>query len=257
MELTLGAKSWNDITVEFFFMLKAIEEDLNLSAIQKQVKTLSYLSGQPEVEILKLKDISEYFEKELAFLRTEVGKGDLKEFYYINDKKYKLIRQINDLTAGQFIDLQTYVKNGDNTLDNLHLILTVFLIPVKDLTPKEVINNKVHSLLSRIKSGKRLIKSLKWKYKEGIPENYMKTPVAVTSEELYQHMKITDAMSIMVFFCLLWECFAITMETYLEETKRKQLAKVSQTLNSLPQTEEVNKIKSKIHSLQNGAGLSA
>lgn len=248
----VNARSWNDITIADFFILKNIEDNKALSLIQKRIKTLSALSGIPEVQVEKLRGeiISSYFEKELSFLNTEVNHDDLKEYYVINGKKYRLIKQIDQLTGGQFIDLQEYTKDSDHVLDSLHLILTVFLMPVRELTPRQVLKNKIHRIIPE-----RVSRAINWKYFEGIPENYMETPCAITCEELYQHMKITDAMSITLFFCVLGDLFFLTTNLYLEMITSKQLASVSKIL----ETEKIpdnlrEKAQSQISLLLDGHG---
>ena len=250
--------SWDQITIADFFLLTAIEKSTTLSLTEKHLQILSILSGQPESEFRKWKndDIIKFFVTDLAFLKTQV-EGELKRYYFIDGKKYSLIKQLDAITAGQFIDLMTYTKDADNVLDNLHMILTVFLIPVRDLTSKQIIKNKFHSLVNRTKIGRKLSKSLNWSYFEGIPENYMETDVNITAEKLYESMLITEAMSIAVFFCDLNSLYWIYTALFLEEKAQRSLQSALTTLTKEKASPKlIAELEAAIDSRKNGPGSS-
>lgn len=65
------------------------------------------------------------------FLYKEVQKLDYKHLgktMTINGKKYRIVKDAKDMTAGQYIDYKNYITN-ENFFDTLPYILTVFIVP--------------------------------------------------------------------------------------------------------------------------------
>lgn len=249
-------KSWKEVTVKEFFLLAEIEKSKTLSVVEKKINILSVLSDKPTSEWKKEKydDIQKIFETDLSFIKTQIG-AELQDYYFVNGKKYKLIRQISDLQADQFIDLLGYTEGKDNVLDSLHLILTVFLMPIKELTPKQRIYNNLYSRITRFKIGKKLADTFNWKYNEGIPETYKETDVNITSEEIYNYMPIEQARSITVFFCVLKSAFWIYMVLFLEEKKMKTLQSALKNLKQeKADPKMILEMEEAINTLKNGHG---
>jgi hypothetical protein len=191
-------------------------------------------------------------------LKTEIA-GDLQDYYTIAGKKYKLVRNLDNLTAGQFIDLMNYTKDPSLIMDNLHLALTVFLIPCNDLKPKEVLFNSVYDWISRSKIGQRLAR--KWHLNPFVekPEMYLQTPSSLTSEIFYNHLSIADATAISVFFYQLGTLFAMSTKDYLLENLQNRLNSASKTLNNpeLMKNPKTRILIQEVVSAKIGAGISA
>jgi hypothetical protein len=65
------------------------------------------------------------------FLYKEVNKIDYKHLgktLTINGKKYRIIKDAKDMSAGQYIDYKSYITK-ENFFDMLPYILTCFIIP--------------------------------------------------------------------------------------------------------------------------------
>lgn len=249
--------TWDEITLAEFFLLDEIRTNTNLSLVERNLQTLAVLSGKNQSDFLKFnnEEIKEVLDKELNFLKTEIT-GDLQDYYTIAGKKYKLIKNLDEFTAGQFIDLMTYTKDKSLIMDNLHLTLTVFLIPTIDLSPKETLFNKAYEYLTRYKIGQRLAQKWHIKPYEEKPENYLQTPASVSSEIFYNHFKISDAVALSVFFCLLGTLYAVTTKHYLLEKLEKQLSLASKTLENQPMTPEIQNLLNQMDTLKNGLGSS-
>ena len=117
---TLPLGVWLDIL--------AVNADDSREEVDKQVATLSLLTGMPERDILNL-PIYEY--SELA--RKADFLGIAPERYARTARKYTLggftlipTSDLRKITAAQYIDFQTFAPGGDK---NLVEILSVFLVP--------------------------------------------------------------------------------------------------------------------------------
>jgi hypothetical protein len=249
--------SWNEVSIADFFILDAINKDRHLTLTEKNLKILSVISGKGENEFrhLRTEDIKTFLDKKAAFLKEEIA-GDLKDYYSIAGRTYKLTRNLDNLAAGQFIDLMNYTKDPELIMDNLHLALTVFLIPCIDLKHKEALFNSLHKKLTRFKRGQRIAQ--KWRLKAFVekPENYLQTPASETSEIFFNHLSIADATTISVFFYQLGTLFALSTRDYLLGKLQNQLTSVSKTLNNQQKTPEIQKLVQQITSLQDGPGSS-
>jgi hypothetical protein len=79
---------------------------------------LDSVEGLTQVDLEKIKS-------EFGFIYAE-PKGEHKKEYTINGLKFKLLINPKDITAAQYIDLQTYTKDP---IKNLPQIFAVMLIP--------------------------------------------------------------------------------------------------------------------------------
>jgi len=255
----LVKKSWNDISISEYFLLEEIKSDPNISEIEKRNKKLSLLTGIPETEFLRLKneDIKQFFTDHLGFLNQEI-KGDLKEYYFINGKKYKLVKEFDDLTAGQFADNEGYYRDKDLILDKLHLILTVFLLPVRPISAKQALNNRVVSFLSKFIPGRYISHKLRLKYIHGEVENYNDMPVPVKqsiAEEFYNNLSIADTMAISVFFYQVGKAFSMVSALYFDLQTGRELISALKNLESLTPTPEIQSLKEKINLQLDSGGV--
>ena len=81
--------------------------------IDQQIKILSIITDIPENELLNMK-ISRY-EQQLSALdflqKPLVPKKNIPRKLFINGKRYVILKNVDKMTAGQYIDVQTYYKN--------------------------------------------------------------------------------------------------------------------------------------------------
>lgn len=231
--------SWDQITISDFMMIQDITTNAKHNALEKMLKTLGVLAGVSDEFFNKflIPDLTE-FAKKADFLKT-LPETPLKQYYTIGGKRYKLIGKFSDLTTGQFIDLNHFSKDG--VLDNLHIIISIFLHPVIEKTRTQKLVEKL---------------GLK-KYRD--VENYMETSLELTSQNVYSNMLYQDANAISLFFCVVGQAFTAISMDYLKSQKNQKLQLVSKMLNEIPKSEEnaatIQQIKEKITSIKNGDGF--
>ena len=119
---------WDKLTVGQFISLYDIEINTNLNIIEKQQKMLSIVEGKPEsyYDTFKYRDlISEYGEK-LSFF-DNIPETKPVDFIQVKDKKYKFCHELNEITAGQYIDILAF--SGE--IMQLNKIAACFFLPMQ------------------------------------------------------------------------------------------------------------------------------
>lgn len=121
--------NYKDLTLDKYLQLREI--DTNCEEIEVQVQMLSILNDCDEDAVLDL-PLPEYRKlvSEMSFLMEEpvVGKRPPKELT-INGKKYTVLKDAREMTAGQYIDYQNYIGDVTVAEKNLPLLLSCFVIP--------------------------------------------------------------------------------------------------------------------------------
>lgn len=123
--------SYDKLTINKYRELVKLEKDEG-DDMEYGIQILSILSDIDEDELMDmpLEDFSKMMTK-TNFLYKEVNKLDynhLGKILTINGKKYKIVKDAKNMTAGQYIDYKSYITK-DNFIDMLPYILTVFIIP--------------------------------------------------------------------------------------------------------------------------------
>lgn len=119
---------WDKLTVGQFISLYDIEVNTNLNIIEKQQKMLSIVEGKPEsyYDSYKYRDlISEYGEK-LSFF-DNIPQTNPVDFIQVKDKRYKFCHELNEITAGQYIDILAF--SGE--IMQLNKIAACFFLPMQ------------------------------------------------------------------------------------------------------------------------------
>jgi hypothetical protein len=231
--------SWDEISLSEFLKLKDIE-DSEINDLEKDIQKLSILAGvhknyfnsYPASEIKKFSHALDFLEKEPT--------ADLKDHYIINGIQYKFISQIKDLSAGQFIDIINLTKDRTHINENLHLLVACFLLPVRK-----------KSFYEKITKGRKKVY-----------EKYLETSSTIISENVYEHLSISDIMAMSVFFCNLLKGFVEATQVFLEKKTAIQLKSVLKTLeedNEIMKNQrtkkEVEKIRERLTSTSFTDGL--
>ena len=157
---------WDKLTVGQFISLYDIEINANLNIIEKQQKMLSIVEGKPEsyYDTFKYRDlITEYGEK-LSFF-DNIPETKPVDFLQVGGKRYKFVHELNEITAGQYIDILAF--SGE--IMQLNKIAACFFLPM---------------------DGKRY-------------QPYGKIPHDVVADELLD-AKFLDVYGCMLFFCQLF-----------------------------------------------------
>ena len=115
--------NWDDITLEKFLELQAIEEENTYTGEELATKRISVIFGV-DAETLS---IPEYIEKikQCEFLATPIPQGKVKEKYTINGRVYIPMLNPFFMIMGQYIDFKNILQNNPQYKD----ILTIVLIP--------------------------------------------------------------------------------------------------------------------------------
>lgn len=177
--------SYKDLTIGKFQELRAIDAT---EPIDAQVAMISILADMDENVILDL-PLNEYTKmvNGLDFLSKEpVITNKLPKSIKIKGNEYSVLKKVEDMTAGQFIDYQNYLADLENNLD---FILSCFLIP----------------------KGK--------KYSNGYD-------VAEVAADIKEHLPIETALSMSAFFLKKWQSSTYAMLTYLDWKMKRTLKKM-------------------------------
>ena len=119
---------WDKLTVGNFISLYDIEINANLNIIEKQQKMLSIVEGKPEsfYDSFKYRDlITEYGEK-LSFFEN-IPETNPVDFLQVGNKRYKFVHELNEITAGQYIDILAF--SGE--IMQLNKIAACFFLPME------------------------------------------------------------------------------------------------------------------------------
>lgn len=119
-------KGWSEVTIEQyqdFCDFKESEE-----SISDIVYLISIFSRMPidELEDMPIDEIKQAYRK-LEFLKEYPTK--FKNSFRVKGKKYLVEVNVKKISASQYIDHQTFLKEGVNP--NLHKIMAVFCLPAK------------------------------------------------------------------------------------------------------------------------------
>lgn len=121
-------KSWKELPIGKWLEIRDIQDD---PAIEGQytmtVAILSILSDIPEEELYDMK-VNEFsaLTGQMGFLLEPMTKVAVCDKYKIGGYELILVKDLKELTASQFIDYQTFIKDADKYIVEL---LSIFLIP--------------------------------------------------------------------------------------------------------------------------------
>jgi hypothetical protein len=212
--------SWDGITISDYMKYTMILEDPNVSDFEKNLRILALLCNieRETLNELPANQIVPLFNR-MQFLASAPDSKP-EPYYEINGRKFKLVMDVTQLTAGQFIDLNHYTKDAAHIIYNIHSICATLLLPVKEYRGKK------------------------------IPpvEKYGESSTEERSEFLYEHMPIKEALGISSFFTYLYNLFTVITERYLKQERDNQLNLASKMLS------RTNLNHLKIGSMKNGNG---
>lgn len=122
-------KNLSKLTVGEYQQLYSIHTSKE-DEIDKAVLSVSLITGKTrwEVEEMDFKEFSQ-LTKEIAIIFSPIQEGKPKTSIKIHKKRYKVILNPRKLSAGQYIDLQHFLKG--NLIENLHKIMACLVVPKK------------------------------------------------------------------------------------------------------------------------------
>lgn len=118
--------SYRKLSIAKYDEIKKIMEK-DIDDIDKQVELIACLADMPidKVYNLPLSKYEELVEKTSFLLELPKPKNNLPNKLIIGDFKYRIMKNVEKMTTGQYIDLQTYLKNDMGVA----YILTTIIIP--------------------------------------------------------------------------------------------------------------------------------
>ncbi|QDP46311.1 MAG: hypothetical protein Unbinned4264contig1000_23 [Prokaryotic dsDNA virus sp.] len=120
---------WNELTLGRYQRInKVLKDDTKIHDIEKVLRIISAISDIPkrDLYVLDLPSIGKLGGHLTKFLESE-PEDQLQHIVEIDNVKYGFHPKLQDMTLGEFIDLETYIKDID---ENLHLILSVLYRPI-------------------------------------------------------------------------------------------------------------------------------
>ncbi len=120
---------WNELTLgRYMRLMKVLKSDEKIHEIEKIVRILNCLTDVPKRQFygLDMPSINKLSDHLSKFLNTE-AEQTLTTFINVNDIEYGFHPKLVDMTLGEFVDLETYMKDIN---ENLHLIMSVLYRPV-------------------------------------------------------------------------------------------------------------------------------
>ena len=122
--------SWNELTLDRYMdLMKVLTDETEMHQVEKTLRIISALTKIPKRDLyaLELSSIQKLGKHITDFLSTEPNTL-LKHFIKIDGTEYGFHPKLVDMTMGEFVDLETYMKDINN---NLHHILSVLYRPIK------------------------------------------------------------------------------------------------------------------------------
>lgn len=184
--------NFNELTIKQFLQCKTIA-DLEEDPIQRKVSMLAEISGKTVDEIESL-PLGELREKMQEFDRIEslIPSQKVKMKFKVNGKRFVCIWAVQDLTAGQFFDVSHFCKDPNAVVSNIHNILAAICVP-RTLFGRKKYDGTKHKEIANL---------------------------------FYNHMKISQAYPIMLFFCKLSNQLTTNIRICLEQEVEKLKAQV-------------------------------
>ena len=175
--------NYRNLPVGKWLEILELSRDENVDALEQQVKTIAILTGLADDEVLDL-PIMEY--KSLAaktmFLEEEYdGKLQIAKSYGLNGMELIPVKDFNKITTAQYVDYQTFSKEGD-----MYLVQTLSTL----LVPK----------------GK--------KYNDGYDMD-------AVQQAIRDNLSVADVLSLYAFFLTKWVKSIKDSQTYLDKEIKK------------------------------------
>ena len=114
-------RNWSDVTLERWLKLINVETD---SKSKEAIDTITALSTIPKelIKELGIQDIAAIMSK-IAELQAKQD-SSLKRIIKVADNEYGFHPSLDDITLGEYADLETFIKNGiENSMPEIMSVL--------------------------------------------------------------------------------------------------------------------------------------
>lgn len=128
--MKLRFKDWKNITIKQYYEIVDIAEDPELSKQEREIKLVSYLTGEPESKVQLLPALElEALVVDAEFLKSfSFDQKHCPRRMKIAEKKFRVILEPAKLTTAQYLDFKTFY--GYRDLKTYYgNVLACFLIP--------------------------------------------------------------------------------------------------------------------------------
>ena len=179
---------WSDITIGIYQEYVKIQES-KASEKNKVIRSLALLCNTSPFVVKKMAytDLLEIMNIIKGMIDTEPKEEDFVNVFTFSDIEFGFVPNLNKLTTGEYIDLESYCKNP---IENLHIIMSILYRKV---------TNKVND---------------RYAIEPYNPDEF--------KEELFKDCPMNIALSSLGFFLTLGERLATISRLYLEKQEVKQ-----------------------------------
>ena len=179
---------WSDITIGIYQEYVKIQEGKG-SEKNKVIRSLALLCNTSPFVVKKMAytDLLEIMNIIKGMIDTEPTEDDFVKLFNFSETEFGFVPNLNKLTTGEYIDLESYCKNP---IENLHIIMSILYRKV---------TNKVND---------------RYAIEPYNPDEF--------KEELFKDCPMNIALSSLGFFLTLGERLAMTSLRYLEKQEVKQ-----------------------------------
>ena len=115
--------NWSDITIGTYQEYVKIQEGKG-SEKNKVIRSLALLCNTSPFVVKKMAytDLLDIMNIIKGMIDTEPTEDDFRKLFTFNKIEYGFCPNLNNLTTGEYIDLETYCKNP---IENLHTIMSI------------------------------------------------------------------------------------------------------------------------------------
>jgi len=137
--------AWEDVTLNEFIELSKLDIDSFDSHIDYYISMLGIFGNDDLnniLEFVKLTDVADII-NQMAFMNTPPKNLDNKEVT-IKGEVFKLIENMNELTVGEYISIETLIEQGKlDSISSIPAILSVILKPIGEKFDSNLVNARM------------------------------------------------------------------------------------------------------------------
>ena len=137
--------AWEDVTLNEFIELSKLDINSFDSHIDYYISMLGIFGNDDLnniLEFVKLTDVADII-NQMAFMNTPPRNLDNKEVT-INGEVFKLIENMNELTVGEYISIETLIEQGKlDSISSIPAILSVILKPIGEQFDSNLVNARM------------------------------------------------------------------------------------------------------------------
>lgn len=137
--------AWEDVTLNEFIELSKLDIDSFDSHIDYYISMLGIFGNDDLnniLEFVKLTDVADII-NQMAFMNTPPRNLDKKEVT-IKGEVFRLIQNMNELTVGEYISIETLIEQGKlDSISSIPAILSVILKPIGEQFDSNLVNARM------------------------------------------------------------------------------------------------------------------